>query len=605
MVFLGVAAPSSVVCHRLPAVFAFGDVYGRIGRLSVSSSGVAFMRANGVKCFTHRSARNLCEIEWMRGVATCLRCGFRDGHHLTTFSLNASGRIELHAGFDGCVPEGIFEISGPTETICLGPAQKPIATRHRIHSHPPFHCDPSNGAFCLGPVIRMGYVARRCACNVHNALCNRHGVEPPPVSRSWGASLEWLDVFAATRSWNDVAIAPDDHAAWLAKWPLGKRKQIVSSIDRDLVKPDRLQAMIKRESGHSFPTKARLIQYYPNMATQAYCAPTFYAVQKSIVAWAPTYTHRGVRVTIGSGLNSGGLGRWMSEVHDRFATPWFYERDGKSWDATMQRHHHDLKMRLYRVVDAGFAEFVNAGFKCRGYCFLPDGTFVYTLDGTVKSGHNDTTLGNSIVNAAIALDACVALGLEAEIIVVGDDCLIAFANEPTGVAEYESQCGIVPEARVFRNYLDVTFISGCWVRGAGGYIFLPKLGRLFARLWWAVVMPPAKHLDRYKRGVVAGLMTACRGVPLYEDFLAPALTEGDTIVSRDTALWVSNFGGCAPDDSTRTDLMARYDLLPSEFDALRDLLRSLPQSAVYVRHPLMERVAAVDLADCLDRPLAA
>lgn len=449
----------------------------------------------------------------------------------------------------------------------------------------------------------MGFTLRKCGCNAYNALALRHGVEPPAPLLDWTHAHRYIDSIIRDRPWLRGTLAPDDFWGWMERWPQGKRLQILLSVARDTVCPGRLLAMIKRENSHSWPTKARLIQYYYNMATQAAFGSYFVALQKSLFAWAPDHPYQGVRVTFGSGMNNGDLGEWMTKVHDRFARPLFYERDGKSWDATMQRFHHDLKMRLYRAYDQKFAQFVDDGFTCLADCRLPTGLFRYRINGTVKSGHNDTTLGNSLINACIAIEACVRLGLQAEVLVVGDDLLVATELDPSGMAAVEASFGIIPEARVFDSYLDVSFISGCWLRAGAGYIFVPKLGRLLARLWWTTSPPSKKQLRNYRHSVVAGLRAVLGRLPLYDEFLR-APTGAAMPMSKDYNMWVQSFGGPVATYETTLDLMAKYRLLPSEFDEVRAYLAGLTCDPKLIVHPLLDRIMETDLSDLPDRPRA-
>jgi hypothetical protein len=494
-----------------------------------------------------------------------------------------------------------------TETLCLGFPTQTIAARHRVLTQPARECQGTRiGATLLGPACRPGYVLGACVCNALNALVTRHGVEPPAPVRVWNHALAYWDACISARPWLDVPFDPDASDWWMKRWPGGKQKAILSSQLRDDIMPDRLSFMVKREVYHQVPTKARLIQYYPNLATQAEHGPAFVVLQKAVFGWAPTYTYQGIRVTFGSGLDSGGLGRWMSEVHHRFRRPRFIERDGKNWDATMQRFHHNLKLRIYRAFDPRMADFVDRGFTATATGGFGDTVLRYRLDGTVKSGHNDTTLGNSIINASIAIEVLAELGIAAEVIVVGDDLLVAVEGDTdlSRVLAMEAEFGIRPEGRVFDSYLDVSFISGCWLRGGDGFIFVPKLGRLLARLWWTCSPPSRRREAEYRRGVVLGLRAAVGDVPLYSDFLV--CDEGAVAtLPRDYHMWVASFGGAVPSSATADDLCAKYHLTPSELDELGKYLRGLGSTKCLFQHPLAERVCDVDLADVLTRPIAA
>lgn len=460
----------------------------------------------------------------------------------------------------------------------------------------------------MGLTSGLAYVCRSCPCNAHNALCNRHGVAPPQTTGDFGPALRYLeqvrpaltDAFVAQRAvWQD---------GWLTKWPASKQAVIEDSIAVDDVVPGRVCAMVKREIAHSAPKKARLIQYYPNMATQAAFGPEFYAVQKTYSAhFQRAEVFPGVRVTFGSGLNADALGEWMRAVTSEVPNAHFYERDGKNWDSTMQQPHMDVRLAAYRIVEAtsGFHDFVRAGFKVEGRD--PRGALRYVLEGTVKSGHNDTTLGNSIVNAMIAALSMRALGLTGDIIVAGDDLLAAIAGDfdVESLAAQERAFGIVPECRKFQCPEDVSFISGVWFSTGCTYTFCPKPGRLLARLFWTVRPPAPRRVCQYVNGVVAGLRPTCGDLPVIAAFLDAHWQEGRGVDA--IAEWRHRVQlEAAPRTSRRAELMntfcRRYALSRADVEDCERLLRSLNGMVGFISHPVIDRLMAVDLADAVDRP---
>lgn len=512
--------------------------------------------------------------------------------------MRASGDVVIRPG----VTAGTVRVS----TVCLGLPTTPIASRHKLVEIPPTWCPPGVfGAELVGPAARVAYVCGGCSCNMLNALCMRHGVEPPPVTLPGPYHFEEvIDMILEAKPWLNPRYSLYDHSWWLLRWCAGKRQAIITSMKRDLLKPSAINCMVKREVHHDVPTKARAIQFYRSLADQAAFGPAFVLLQKSIFAYLnTTMLPGGVRVTCASGLPPTEIASWMTRVFDRFPRPWFYERDGKNWDATMQEFHHDQKMKIYRAYSEPFARFVQAGFKARGEHRYPSGRLVYVLNGTVKSGHNDTTLGNSLINALITYEACRRLGLRAEILVAGDDCLVATDGDPSGMVEVERGLGIKPEARVFRNYLDVTFISACWLPGEGGYLFVPKLGRLLARLNWTTSPPSARKYVEYRDGVRAGLMKSCRQVPLYHEFIREPTGKPGSL-GKGWDYWLGSFGGVGPNRWTREALKAKYHLLETEYAELKRFLSDLPDGPALFNHPLTERVVEFDLCGIAERRLA-
>jgi len=434
-----------------------------------------------------------------------------------------------------------------------------------------------------------------------NALVKRHGAPAPPCDLDWLYVRPWIAELIRDAPWF-TSPWTDDRDAWMARWAKSKRDAIRRSEDSDPVQPWRTKATLKRESKQVAWTKARIIQAYYNAATQSEHGPRMYSMQKSVFEWINRHCRGKIRITIASGLQPRKIARWMDRVHLRWRNPVFRERDGKNWDACMGEKAYALFAEICDAVDPEFGRFVRAGYAAQGIAFFSTGVFRYTLVGGTKSGFNQTTLFNSLINACIAYETCAHFGIEAEILVAGDDLLVASGESQSGHAEYEAHFGIVPESRIFDDYVDVTFISSCWLRGRDGFRFVPLLGRLLAKLGVTVNPPsPAKRAD-YWDAVVRGLGAAVGDLPLYCDFLVAG--DGDHVLPKDYHMWVAQFGGVDADSWMESELMRKYHLSVSEFDSLRKYLRALPRTPVLFHHPLVEQVLDRDLADLMDRPLA-
>lgn len=498
------------------------------------------------------------------------------------------------------------------DTICLGGGDRAkLGSANRI-----LKCDPSvtrrpcdmrqTGATLMGLSTGLAHVCRTCPCNAEYAICHRHGVAPPPFSGDFSPAINYfsdnresiLYLFADKRAiWQD---------AWIDKWSAMKRESILKSVDDDVVAPDVVHVMVKREVLHDVPSKSRAIQFYPNLATQAAFGPEFFSLQKAYTEWfyrrevAP-----GIRVTFASGLNANALGDWMTAVLAETVRPHFYERDGKNWDSTMQRPHLDVRLAAYEVAGPDFRKFVEAGFAVRGKA--PRGALRYKLTGTVKSGHNDTTLGNSIVNAVIAWLSMSALGLRGDIIVAGDDLLIVVFGDfdAKALADAERAFGIVPECRKFDNASDVSFVSGVWFDTGAGWAFTPKPGRLLARLFWTVHPPPPKKRLNYLNGVVLGLRPTCAPMPVVSAFLDAHYTAGVEAVSAKDKL---NITWSSPSKFLReafvNSFCNRYDLAPRDLEEAEMLLRGCRGKVGLLSHPVLTRIMEVDLASLEARPLS-
>jgi hypothetical protein len=409
---------------------------------------------------------------------------------------------------------------------------------------------------------------------------------------------------------------------WINKWSQNKRAAIVLSLLQDLYKYDQVKSFVKREPGHKCVKKARGIQGYKNLATQASLGPQVYSLQKAYGGiFNPDYDNQfeGVGITFASGMNSEQLGAWMTKVHQRFSSPWFYERDGSNWDATMQAEHQELVNILYKdVTDAVTYENIQQCREVHGVNVTTDRNtrittkMSYHLKETTKSGHNDTSLRNSIINAAIAFEALRQLGIEAEVIVAGDDLLIAMGSEPpcATLVALESAMGIVPEAGVMDSYQKVTFISGHWIAHDGGFSFIPLLGRLLLRLNWTATTVHPEDYHSFNYGVAQGLKPSVGGLPIYSALLDIQKPEKTTKRARKAVsekylrTWESEQtfikNGEVPRE-VRQWFCDRYQTTPCEIASLEALIRSSLAFPCVLSHPLADRIIERDLLDVFSR----
>lgn len=523
------------------------------------------------------------------------------------------GKIQSREGLlltDGYVPATCVV----TDTICLGAGdERKLGPGCRVTTRPPgigvgIECDKQQrGATLTGVTTAMAYVCRSCPCNAHNALCNRHGVAPPEVDVDLKEAHHFFTNIQFQAKMLFAEHRVEWQTGWLAKWPEKKRNDILLSEQWDSILPSKLDAMVKREVAHNLPKKARLIQYYRNLATQAAYGPEFYALQKT---YTQLFQRRevfpGVRVTLGSGLNADALGEWMRLCVEENANPHFYERDGKNWDSTMQWEHLRLRLNAYAPAGPDFCEFVRAGYKAQGRD--PRGALRYKLRGTVKSGHNDTTLGNSLVNAMISATAMLRCGLTGDIIVAGDDLLTVVSGDfdEHALAQAERAMGISPEYRKFLSVNDVSFISGVWFQVGSEYFFTPKPGRLLARLFWTTHPPPPKRMQEYRNGIVAGLRPTCGDMPVIGAFLEAHFDAGIAVGLIDQ--WKHrDYLVASPRVLDKASYMQafthRYGLDTAEVASVEEMINATRGVPGFIKHPVLDKIMAVDLADIDVRPV--
>lgn len=419
------------------------------------------------------------------------------------------------------IPHGVHQV-GPAPATCLGmPSTFSIDPKHKLKVESQdmnARCRPTRSvAHPMGPVGAGCWPLANCEHNALNALVNRHAVVQPRCRRLHLPRR--LVHFVAGMYAETALLIPK----WMSKWSAAKQKVIKESIRLQPAVPDRVKPFVKREVNHKPPTKARLIQGYMTPSTQAVFGPELYAFQKSLGFLVDFEIFPGIFITVGSGRNAKFLAEWPGMCP--FDCAVYYERDGKNWDATMSAEHHRVKIELMRSCAPPMAEFVDTCFRVKAIyrnAKTRAVAFRYTLNGTVKSGHNDTTSGNTIVNLIIVSNAMRDLGFRGRCIATGDDLLVQL--DPSSCAarsdlsqvcsallKREAMYGIKPEGRCFHDIEDSTFVSGRWVRDGVVHRFLPLMGRLVARLWWTVKPPSSAKRAAYLHGVATAIRSVSQG----------------------------------------------------------------------------------------------
>lgn len=412
-----------------------------------------------------------------------------------------------------------------TTTTCFGyaPADN-VAPQHEVDVRE-MACDREGqaGALLLGVACHVPAVCRSCRCNGQNALCRRHAVTPPTITEEGHRRIQAVQ--SIFTDWAKTAVpehfAGVDDDEWAMRWSEMRREQLLSGWKFGKIRPGRVRAFVKRELSSDaygeLPRRPRLIQGYATLGTQYQCAREFYSLQKAV--FSRSYVHGRVRLSFASGMNPTQVGEWFENAIEQCRAPRFLEYDGKDWDGCMQWAHFPLHDAWYQRAP-GLSRHAREAMNVIGhYGYGPDG-FTYKLVGTTKSGHNNTTLANSLVNAAVTLSAVLATGLDAHIIVAGDDSLVVIDDPDASFdrSSYEAHIlsmGVRPEGAVFDDYHDVTFVSLCFMRDVDGRLnAYPKLGRILGRVGWSVKNVPLRVRPDYLAAVGKSLLAIYGDTPV-------------------------------------------------------------------------------------------
>jgi hypothetical protein len=515
------------------------------------------------------------------------------------------------------VPYGFYPFSGSCCTDCLGfgdvnnltiEGRKTICKILRgSWVGPGDACNRVNevGSTCHGWVAGPSYTCSKCICNAHNALVNRHG-KAQPFGVKPRRGLHWLMRHRpAAEAYYHQYFDEYLNGGWDKKWTASKLEAIRESERLDLPVPGFVKMFVKREGGHKAMRKARGIQMYKTLSTQSLYARQFCALQK---AWCRVFDGseelEGITLTIASGLNNHGLGRWLRRAIANGATH-FYERDGENWDANVNPGLYSVKRKCFGMCGRELTDFLDECRRVQGGCRsrgVYEAYMSYRLDEGTKSGHNDTSIGNGLMNAAVAIEAMLTLGLKGDIIVAGDDLLVAIRGDfdADAFAAVERRCGIIPEYRKFSNWEDVSFISGIFCPDKDDQpCFIPKPGRLLKRLYWSVKTIGKRKREAFVHSVSTGLLPAVDGLPVVDKFLRAHLRPNLRVipVGKDYSRTFTEhveFG--AP---TRAWFANRYGFDPK---FVEDYLDTLPRMPGLISNPFIDHMCDVDNADLLDRP---
>lgn len=503
--------------------------------------------------------------------------------------------------------------SKTTHTICFGmPDESLLDPRHTIINRPPSTCAKSKqiGATCIGLVFSNSWTCRSCLCNAFTALVKRHGVRQPIVTQD----ILIFPGFLVEIRGAYIEYMSHSYDSWFDKWKTAQKRQITRSIDLDSVRSDRLKSFVKRELGFDMPTRPRLIQAYINDATKALYGREFYCFQKALASVCQMYEiSPGITITMASGLNARQIAEWMTLSIRMYPSAKFLECDGANWDATMQKMHHLIKLLHMKQCSPELAEFVDSCYTCVGTVRDGWSELKYKLDGTVKSGHNDTTSGNTLINMLIVASTMYVLNMRGNVIVAGDDSLVVVDGDfdidqyITSISAY----GIVPKARKFSSVDSVSFISGMWLRQPNdSFAFIPFLGRLLCKLWWTVSPPVIRKTQaltdfdfrNYRHSVVSGLKPSVGGLPVFKQFLASHDYVDAEVVEIDKTRFTPYHTGVQVDYEYSLQVMAeRYDVSKYDLIAFADFLTDLQGKAGFASHSVASKIISVDCASLMDR----
>ncbi len=390
------------------------------------------------------------------------------------------------------------------------------------------------GAALIGWAYAMGPTLAMCPTNALNALVKRHLVEPKNKIDSF--NVRTIALGSLLRHYNAA------YAEYYGKWRTGKGIAKLNKIDQSVAEEanrlDKVKMMVKKEvytqlldGSSKILQKARGIQFTVNERTNyEYVeeAHAFSHALASLTEAAQTIDGIEFLVRYASQMNHDEIGAFATvseKLRLKYADSCIDERDGKCWDANVQEAHKEALYQVYDALDPKFAAYARKGLTVSGTYRKGSTTIKYTVTGTVKSGHFDTSSGNGFLNREISIQAILQLTRHrpklVRGLVFGDDYLAWLYFDSTidddeleqDLSSAERSLGIDPERGILRNLLHASFISLGFYRTVDMTIVaMPKIGRLLCRLFWTT-----KHLNgRDPKRLAAGIAEAFW--PLYRTY---------------------------------------------------------------------------------------
>lgn len=319
------------------------------------------------------------------------------------------------------------------------------------------------------------------------------------------------------------------YESWIARKGKSKYAGIVRSQEEDKVAFDKVKMMVKKEvSAQLFDSpstikKARGIQFAVNEHSAYAHVEEFDAFSRALAATSERPIKLGdleIQIVYASKMNHADISEFATECEQtRKLYPFSIidERDGKNWDANVQVAHREAIADLYEdCLGKQFADYVRSGINVAGVYRDKSGRCVrYEVSGTVKSGHGDTSCGNGALNREISVQSLISIaprfGLKrCRGLVMGDDYIAwLYFDRPVDARELcmaldeaETRLGIHPVRGLFTDLRCASFISlGFYKSVQETWIALPKVGRMFCRLFWTVTALNGRDPRRLASGI--------------------------------------------------------------------------------------------------------
>lgn len=259
--------------------------------------------------------------------------------------------------------------------------------------------------------------------------------------------------------------------------------------------------------------------------------------------YTPAEVRSGKQIIYTCGLSNEGIGEALTnsvdcitQMLDNDEQVIFLEDDQSRFDLHLTEGPFKFLKSIYmRLLPRKVARQLKRTDKSKGTSVL--GT-KYTVPYTMQSGWPDTSLGDTLVNAAMKTEIHGSGGKWISII-CGDDSITVTTDKEmarlggtAGLEAAYAEYGMEVEAKTSLNPLEVEFCSARFMPCGEGFILAPKTGKLIARLLHDMVDRTDKQQLAWVRGITQTLVHLGTNDPLLcalASGLARATGEGEVI----------------------------------------------------------------------------
>jgi len=332
----------------------------------------------------------------------------------------------------------------------------------------------------------------------------------------------------------------------------------------------------------------------------------------------------GQQITYSCGMTSEELGEWFDNACGRFSVPIFIENDFSRYDSTISTFLLSLERYYYHKLGME-REIINSlthqdRLVGRNYTM----GMRYSMRGTRASGDNNTSVGNSIINAFVHAALLRSMGVNKySMIVMGDDNLIITDQRSLDDARSEltsrnpnitledyipafmAAYGLKSNALLKTNPMHVEFCSGrFWPIQSDVLretVFGPKIGRIMSKAFWALTpMPRGVSRAAFARSIAIGLVNSTNHIPVVRALVRRVLglTEGCRGRSRDPYIRAAHKHECGANEIEDLVEYLRskgIGVWQADIARIEQNIMALESLDVAICDPLVNQIVSLDL----------